>query len=126
MKLSKLKETHFSKYLKATLIFPFLLCSTGCFYDSAGEMIYIVSRAVGSPGKMAIPDSKLQVILAQTVFRTHRSTLNILNVQQDESELRLSRLTLGLQLEFEVGINNVAKVAAEKTIELRFERLPAP
>ncbi len=126
MRLSLLKKKPFAKCLKATLILPFLLGTTGCFYDSTGEMIYIVSKAIGSPGKMAIPESKLQVILAQTVFRTHRSTLNILNVKQEESELRLSRVSLGLQLEFEVGINNVAKVASENTIELRFERLPAP
>jgi hypothetical protein len=126
MRLNILNGPPFTKYLNAILMTSFLFCSTGCFYDSTGEMIYIVSKAIGSPGKMAVPESKLQVILAQTVFRTHRSTLNILNAKQEESELRLSRLSLGLKIEFEAGISNVAKVASENTIELRFERLPAP
>jgi hypothetical protein len=103
-----------------------MLFCTGCFYDNTGEMIYIVSKTLGDKGKIEVPSQKFQAVLSQTVFRSHRSTLSILNQQTEENSLELSRIALGLKLEFEAGIQNIAKVAGESVVELRFQRLPPP
>lgn len=116
--------THKKSFLFIFITMMFF--NIGCFYDSSGKMIYIVSKTLGSKEKLAVPDKKFQAILSQAVFRANRSTLDVLNQQSDSNELRLTRMSLGLELELEAGIKNVADVAAESTFELRFERLPAP
>lgn len=111
---------------KRTLIVTLLFFNTGCFYDSAGKMIYIISKAANNQGKIEVPSEKFQAVLAHTVLRSHRSALEVLNLDSQDSDFTLTRMSLGLELESKVGIKNIAEISQETAFELRFERLPPP
>ncbi|MGZ3774439.1 MAG: hypothetical protein ACXVCY_19480 [Pseudobdellovibrionaceae bacterium] len=113
---------HKISYLSLVLFF---LASSGCKFKENSEVLYILSKVAGGEKKTAVSEEKFQGILAQTVFRSHRSTLEVLS-QKEEKDIHLSRVTLGLELEAEAGIGNIMKLAGETAFELRFEKLPAP
>lgn len=123
MLIRALKKTDL---FKKSFVLICLLFNAGCFYENTGEMIYIISKAANSNGKIEVPSEKFQAVLAHTVFRSNRSALDVLNQQTQDSEFKLTRMSLGLELEAKIGIQNVAEISKECAFEMRFERLPPP
>ncbi|MGZ6472612.1 MAG: hypothetical protein ACXWRZ_15695 [Bdellovibrio sp.] len=104
-----------------------IFSSAGCKFKDNGEVLYILSKSFHSKkAKVTVSEEKFQAVMAQTVVRSHRSTLAVLEQNEDDGDLQLSRMTLGLTLEAEVGIDDVLEIGKEAAFELRFERLPLP
>jgi hypothetical protein len=103
-----------------------LLSNSGCLLTDTGKYIYILSKSSNSLEKRtAMPERKFQAALMHTVERAHHSTLDVLNQNDADKSLKLSRVTLGLELEVEAGIRPIGKIGGEAAFELRFEHLPS-
>lgn len=114
-------------FLKAGMIAAFCLLQSGCLWTENGETIYILNRLSDMrESKTEMPEPKFQLALANAVDRTHSSTLSILNQDLNNNDFELSRLSLGLKIEAEIGIKHIIDLGGEAAFELRFERLPAP
>jgi hypothetical protein len=97
----------------------------GCVEDS--NRVLIIGKDAGGQEKVfSLSETAFQRGMASTMERVHRSTLKTIDAQTQDPSLELSRITIGLELEAEVGIDNILELAAEGAFELRFQRLPYP
>jgi len=101
---------------------------SGCDFESnnSNRVFVITKKESGDEGIFSFPEGRFQRVMAGTLERVHRSTLKNLDKQEPDPHFELSRVTVGLELEVEVGIKHLMDLAAEGAFELRFERLPIP
>lgn len=105
-----------------------LFLMSGCDLESnnSNRVFVITKKESGEEGTFSFPEGRFQKVMAGTLERVHRSTLKNLDKQEPDPQFELSRVTVGLELEVEVGIKHFMDLAAEGAFELRFERLPFP
>lgn len=114
---------------------PFFLCISlfgllvsGCepVGSNSNRVLIVGKNQTGQEEAFAFPEGPFQRVMVGTLERVHRSTLKTLTTQDQDPSFQLSRVTVGLKLEVEVGIKNLMDLGTEGAFELRFERLPLP
>lgn len=100
-----------------------MLALTAC--RQGGDSVLIVGRKrSGGEAAISVAEGPFGGVMTRALERLNRATLSRLDAAAEDSRFELSRVTVGLKLEAELGFDEVAEVAGEGAFELRFERLP--
>lgn len=108
------------------LVFGFLISACEPLGSNSNRVLIVGKNQAGQEDTFAFPEGTFQRVMTGTLERVHRSTLKTLTTQEENPSFQLSRVTVGLKLEVEVGIKNLMDLGTEGAFELRFERLPLP
>lgn len=97
---------------------------SGCRNEEGAPLQIIGRSRAGSEVKLPLSARIAGPQLAKALRRLDRSTLELIDSGEVAGAFELKRVTVGLELEAEVGLGDVVELGGEGAFELRYERLP--
>jgi len=92
--------------------------------EDSGPLQIVGRNRVGDEVRLPLASRVAASQLTRSLRKLDRSTAALLSTGEVSGGFELKRVTVGLELELEGGIENVIELGGEGALELRYERLP--
>jgi hypothetical protein len=115
---------HSERVLNFIVFIAAIFGLSGCRPEGSEDLRVVGVDGLGREQSIPLSARLMASRLSRTMRELDRTTLTAIEVQSGEQGFELSRVTVGLELEFETEIEGLMELGIEGVFEMRYQPLP--